>query len=712
MAEGSVGNNTVPASDSSSGLGLTGSNVAFEDMPKELLKLFKDVEKVVNSIAKTWAGTSKDIKSTSGVVGNNQPGSGNLGLGSFTRTQVGFGLGLAATAGYMSMSPNTMAAVTQRLGADTYAGVSGMSSRQAILQANAQVGAGATSAMGPTMAAMNLFASGYTASSASSKNIMSQIGGLSAMTGMSNEQAAASMGGINGMSFLRAGIRVRDSNGNLRPPNQLINEVYNFLYRGQPITKEQAALVLNPGSKGYQTLLQITGGDSNLMQTLQSGIIARASNGKGLSASQMSSPNEMLNVLGVDQSSPLRANFNYNSSQNKSLAATEQGLVGGYNTSLNVSASLTNGLTGFANLLGPINQGLMNLKGILQTFPNAGGVGGTLSGVASNVVGGAAGNYIAGKMLKGSAKSAPSLLGRLSSFFKGPTGEELVAMVESMGGPSDFGNLGTGIAGQFASGHFVSPVPSGTPVTSPFGPRKGGANMSSNHKGIDFGVREGTSITSTHDGIVKEVGNGGGYGNYVLIQHANGTTARYAHLRQILVSRNQKVSAGQQIGRSGGTPGTPGAGHSTGPHLHFEVTNKGGVKINPAPLLAGAPSSPVSTSKSKSSVSGPVAINSNNNVQAFSNFLGSSNLNAGSYSSPSLSSLMDTAGSDYTGGPISDTGISSSTISKSGTGGATINLNMKVHIAQGTAAEAERMVKLIGQKLKTDDVLKSIARSL
>jgi len=62
-----------------------------------------------------------------------------------------------------------------------------------------------------------------------------------------------------------------------------------------------------------------------------------------------------------------------------------------------------------------------------------------------------------------------------------------------------------------------------------------------------------------------------GYGNYLSILHPNGVVTTYAHLQAILVSPGAQVSQGQIIGLMGGSPGSPGAGHSTGCHLHFEV---------------------------------------------------------------------------------------------------------------------------------------------
>jgi hypothetical protein len=669
MAAGTAGQNVTSPSDSPEGLLTMSGDKSFEDLPKEMLKLFKEVSIYVDKIVKAWGDGIKETQKATGQMGNNTPGSGRLGLGSFTRTEKAVGLGLGAMAvgsTYMSMAPNTMAAVTQRMGADTYAGISGMSSRQAIMQANSQIGGGATSAMGPTMAAMSLtYQGGYTANSMSSKNVMGQLGGLSAITGMSNEQAAGAMAGVNGMTFLRAGIRARDSQGNLKPPNELINQAFSFLYRGGKVTKEQAAMVFNPNSRGYSTLQALSGGDPALMQTLQSGIMARASSGKAITASQMHDPNSMLNLMGVDQSSPIRANFRYNSSENRKLAATEQGLVGGYDASLRTTAALNDAYSTMAGLLGPVNKGLMTLKGILQTMPNAGGMGGTVSGLVSTAGGvassamqyhmmgkflgsktaksvekKAAGGFFKRFLSKGLGKGLALGAGFLAGELVDPAGGGLIAdaammaAMGAMGGPSNHGNLGTG-ADQGNGGHVdhVMPVPTGTPVTSPFGPRPGAharhPGISANHKGIDFGVKEGSPVYAFAAGTVVETGNGGGYGNYVVVKHADGTKSRYAHLKAILVSKNQKVGAGAQVGRSGGRPGAAGAGNSTGPHLHLEVTNKAGVKVNPAPYLAGAGSGHSSAPAAKNYISGKPGASSSGGVRPLSE-----------YSSPSLASLL------------------------------------------------------------------------
>jgi len=757
-----------PSDAESTPFSAMGDDVDFDGLPKNFIKYFKEAKKLVDQMVDEWSKAIKDTEAATGKMSAGRPGAGRLGLGEFTRAEkVGIGIGVA-TAGaavYSSMAPNTMAAVTQRMGADTYAGLSGMSSRTAILQANNQVGGGATSAMGPTMAAMNLmYQGGYTANSLSSKNIMGQLAGLSAMTGMSNEQAAASMAGMNGMSFLRAGIQIRDRQGNLKPPNQIINDVYSFLYRGQKITKEQAAMVLNPGSKGYATIQQITGGDQALMQTIQAGILARASNGSSLTSSQMKDPNSILNAMGVDQSSPIRANFRFNSSENKKLAATEQGLVGGYDASLRTAASLNDAYSTMAGLLGPVNQGLMTLKGILQTFPNAGGMGGTVSGLAGGAMG-LAKDYMGYKMMSkilggaGAAAGGKSLLGKMGGFLKGAgrfiskpknlikigeiglletqaalaeagtvgtlgTADEvatqaLVAKILSAGGkggPSDHGNLGTGASGSSAPLSFYSPVPKGTHITSEFGKRESpGGKGSIDHKGIDFGTAVGSTLTAVTDGHISYLGNDAmGYGNWIEVQHDDGTKSRYAHMSQVSVSRGQKVTPGQALGKSGGKSGAAGAGNSTGPHLHFEILNEKGVKINPAPYLSGAPATPISASSNSvivpKGVSGQsMAIAKNTKAKKI---VSNHSVNIKSLSSPSLGTSLTSAGfNEDLGGPIEGMNIGTAKGMSSGKN-VVINLQMKVNIAQGSVQETDRMVKLIGKKLAESDVLKRIGSAL
>jgi murein DD-endopeptidase MepM/ murein hydrolase activator NlpD len=88
------------------------------------------------------------------------------------------------------------------------------------------------------------------------------------------------------------------------------------------------------------------------------------------------------------------------------------------------------------------------------------------------------------------------------------------------------------------------------------------------HNGVDLAANIGTPVLASADGTViaaRSSGYNGGYGEMIIISHANNTQTVYGHLSQVNVVAGQVVSQGQVIGAVGNT------GKSTGPHLHFEV---------------------------------------------------------------------------------------------------------------------------------------------
>ncbi|MDP6669737.1 MAG: M23 family metallopeptidase [Candidatus Krumholzibacteria bacterium] len=86
------------------------------------------------------------------------------------------------------------------------------------------------------------------------------------------------------------------------------------------------------------------------------------------------------------------------------------------------------------------------------------------------------------------------------------------------------------------------------------------------HRGLDLGAPKGTPIFSTADGRVRKVRYSNvHFGNTVEVDHGNGFVTRYAHCDRIEVSKGQKVARGDVIAGVGST------GHSTAPHLHYEV---------------------------------------------------------------------------------------------------------------------------------------------
>ncbi|MGI9110783.1 MAG: peptidoglycan DD-metalloendopeptidase family protein, partial [Gaiellaceae bacterium] len=101
-------------------------------------------------------------------------------------------------------------------------------------------------------------------------------------------------------------------------------------------------------------------------------------------------------------------------------------------------------------------------------------------------------------------------------------------------------------------------------LTSSFGWRWGRM-----HEGIDIAVGSGTPVVSSAAGTVIVAGWLGGYGNLVVVDHGNGVSTAYGHNTGVAVGVGQAVAQGQLIAYSGNT------GHSTGPHIHFEVRING-----------------------------------------------------------------------------------------------------------------------------------------
>jgi murein DD-endopeptidase MepM/ murein hydrolase activator NlpD len=107
------------------------------------------------------------------------------------------------------------------------------------------------------------------------------------------------------------------------------------------------------------------------------------------------------------------------------------------------------------------------------------------------------------------------------------------------------------------TGYYAHPLPGGRKTQHVHG-----------FNGTDWGAPKGTPILASASGrviIAKGSGYNGGYGQYVVIEHDNGTQTLYAHASKVLVSVGDNVKQGETIALVGST------GRSTGNHLHFEV---------------------------------------------------------------------------------------------------------------------------------------------
>jgi murein DD-endopeptidase MepM/ murein hydrolase activator NlpD len=96
------------------------------------------------------------------------------------------------------------------------------------------------------------------------------------------------------------------------------------------------------------------------------------------------------------------------------------------------------------------------------------------------------------------------------------------------------------------------------------------------HKGMDFKAKAGDTVHASASGIVTLAKSLHAHGGTVLINHGQGVTTVYLHMRSIAVIQGQKVVKGQKIGQVGSS------GISTAPHMHWEVCIHG-VPVDPKP---------------------------------------------------------------------------------------------------------------------------------
>jgi murein DD-endopeptidase MepM/ murein hydrolase activator NlpD len=125
---------------------------------------------------------------------------------------------------------------------------------------------------------------------------------------------------------------------------------------------------------------------------------------------------------------------------------------------------------------------------------------------------------------------------------------------------------------------FRFPLPAGV-ITSGFGLRESPiTGRLSKHNGLDIAAPAGTDVYAAREGKVSETGVDEVLGQYIVIAHEGGFSTVYGHLSARLVRLNEEVDSGRIIGSVGSS------GESTGPHLHFEVRNRGESR-DPEPLI-------------------------------------------------------------------------------------------------------------------------------
>lgn len=117
---------------------------------------------------------------------------------------------------------------------------------------------------------------------------------------------------------------------------------------------------------------------------------------------------------------------------------------------------------------------------------------------------------------------------------------------------------------------YINPCPSYTRISDTFGLKVHPVtNVELFHNGVDLAAEQNEDIVAAAWGIVCKTGYDSTYGNHVVIYHGMENFTYYAHCAEILVSEGDRVESGQKIAAVGST------GRSTGPHLHFMVSDNG-----------------------------------------------------------------------------------------------------------------------------------------
>jgi len=144
---------------------------------------------------------------------------------------------------------------------------------------------------------------------------------------------------------------------------------------------------------------------------------------------------------------------------------------------------------------------------------------------------------------------------------------------EITGAIEQINQWGEDIANQFLP-HAPVVRPVNGVITSGYGARWGAM-----HYGLDFADSIGTPISAVSNGTVIEAGPASGFGLWVRVRHDDGTVSVYGHVNDITTFVGKRVNAGETIATVGNR------GYSTGPHLHLEIWDPNGQKVDPARWL-------------------------------------------------------------------------------------------------------------------------------
>ena len=522
---------------------------------------------------------------------------------------------------------------------------------------------------------------------------------LLGMDNITSFNALANLTSGQGSSNLQStfGIYTSDSRtGKSKSEDQIFNEMWNILTGGRTdISAEDIANSYYKGNLGAS--LANAGLDSAQPQRFLAWAYAKAG-GKRLDLSNNKTTQGMLDAnKAMGNSNPIASTLSINTTMTSSMQAAS----GVYETGMDKAAQLYKDL----------NPQIENL------IKNFGSLNAQFQGAAATPTGAAIlenpGGAALSSVLSGFIGNKSGIFDSLGSIFKFMFGG---------GGESSGNGLGTNST---ATGGMNMVAPASGPITAYFG-QSGSIWKSGHHRGMDYGVPEGSPVHAAAAGKVSDSGYSGDLGKYLKVDHGNGIKTTYAHLQMAEAHIGDSVSPGSLLGRSGAT------GNVTGPHLHFAVEQNGNA-IDPRTFLAGGvPISPSTSGNGKG--------NSAATGVAISDFVGTTLDNAFSTSATgvtgalySASEALGVAGANSAagwsggssaasvgksssasqpygvGGGASGIGLgSTSGALLSAAGGTKIEINLKID--QANEAEAKKFAQYVKSILEQENLVSSMGR--
>jgi murein DD-endopeptidase MepM/ murein hydrolase activator NlpD len=413
---------------------------------------------------------------------------------------------------------------------------------------------------------------------------------------ISNEEAAQSVEGMTNASgaaetLRNFGIYTADlGTGKEKTQGQIFEELAQRLTAGRGnATVEETQQSIRRGALGVTTD-SFFQGDEQSAQMFKQYMIDRA--GKSTSGKAAADAWDK-GSTGIGDRNPLQSQMNMLTSDTEALDKAQQNYTKGIETAtkmlmaLNVAAGgLAQSFMGAGNAMQQTLFGHNTMQGMVSgvdtvTSYAQKGISSIMGVVADGNLDNAYNLPIAGVIGASAAAGAAGAfaLSAGTGLFASTGGNEGGMPNATMMGSSSIGsgpaNNGSGIGGGgLGESSLFDPslISSGHQVNAEYGTKRG----SGRHGGTDYNYREGTPVRAIGDGKVtnavrgkKNERSGNSGGNQVALLHYDAEGKQYSsvylHLKTVSVEVGQWVKKGQVIGTSGNT------GHSTGPHLHFEL---------------------------------------------------------------------------------------------------------------------------------------------